>query len=232
LEANGAASVKYRSNDLIATMHRLDQQIMALDQELRTATNGATESIRASIVAREQMLLPVYSQIAVQFCELHDTPGRMMAVGVIEREVEWKEARSFFYWRLRRKLAEFDMRRQLLEAGTVGRGVKNLTSLEATELVKSWFMDSPGMREEQWRDDKLVLSWMAHHHHHLEEKIIGYTRTVVSEEVFRVLTAGGGTARVGLAGIAEGIGRALETLSAVDKEQTMKLLSEVVLKYK
>jgi acetyl-CoA carboxylase / biotin carboxylase 1 len=234
LEANGAASVKYRSNDLIATMHRLDQQIMELDQELLRLNNSggteATESIRTSIVAREQMLLPVYSQIAVQFCELHDTPGRMKAVGVIEQEVDWKEARSFFYWRLRRKLAEFDLRRQLLEAGTVGRGVQNLTPLEASDLVKSWFLDSsPGLREEQWRhDDKMVLGWMAHHHKQLEEKIIGHTKTVVSEEVYRVLTAGGGTARVGLAGLAEGIGRALETLSAGEREQTMKMLSDVL----
>lgn len=227
LEANGAASVKYRKKDLIATMHRLDSEIINLDQKLNNPTCDA-DNVRAEISAREQMLLPVYSQVAVQFCELHDTPGRMKAVGVIEREVEWKGARSFFYWRLRRKLAEFDLRKQVLEAGNVGRGVKTLTALEASELVKSWFAESQGVRAEQWSDDKVVLTWMAHNHKTLEEKIVAHTRDIVSEEVYRVLTAGGGTARVGLSGIAEGISRALENLSAGEKEQTIKMLSEVL----
>lgn len=51
--------------------------------------------------------------MAVQFADLHDTPGRMQAVGVIRRMVPWQQARSFFYWRLRRRLAEFHLRDQV-----------------------------------------------------------------------------------------------------------------------
>lgn len=33
--------------------------------------------------AREELLLPVYHQVAVRFADLHDTPGRMQEKGVI-----------------------------------------------------------------------------------------------------------------------------------------------------
>ena len=45
--------------------------------------------------------------MAVHFADLHDTPGRMEAKGVIRRQVQWKESRAYFYWRLRRRLWEF-----------------------------------------------------------------------------------------------------------------------------
>ena len=32
---------------------------------------------------REEFLLPIYHQVAVQFADLHDTPGRMQEKGVI-----------------------------------------------------------------------------------------------------------------------------------------------------
>lgn len=50
----------------------------------------------------------------MQFADLHDTPGRMEARGAIRKAVPWSESRSFFYWRLRRRLAEFDLRKQVL----------------------------------------------------------------------------------------------------------------------
>ena len=84
LEANGAASVKYRDKDLLKIMHRLDEKLIALNEKLECIDDDQHEA-KKSISKREKELLPVYEQIAVQFCELHDTPGRMDAVGVIER---------------------------------------------------------------------------------------------------------------------------------------------------
>lgn len=37
--------------------------------------------------AREEFLLPIYHQVAVQFVDLHDTPGRMQEKGVISVSV-------------------------------------------------------------------------------------------------------------------------------------------------
>lgn len=230
LEANGAASVKYRSKDLTSTMHRLDDQLMGFDAQLDSVRGDAQAEKQAQdqIRSREQILLPVYEQIAVQFCELHDTPGRMKAVGVIEKEVEWEQSRSFFYWRLRRKLAEFDLRKQLRDATEVGRGVKSLSPLEATGLIKRWFVESQGMNAELWSDDKVVLSWMAGNYGDLEIKILSFTQDVVAQEVIQVMTAGGNTARIGLAGIVDGISKALATMPPDEREKARKMLMDAL----
>ncbi|CAM9637735.1 unnamed protein product, partial [Choristocarpus tenellus] len=93
-------------------------------------------------------------QVAVQFADLHDTPGRMVAKGVIRREVPWSESRVYFYWRLRRRLAEFDLRAQvgLQEADP------RLSPLGASALLEEWFVATAG--EGSWESDKDVLCWI------------------------------------------------------------------------
>lgn len=39
--------------------------------------------LEAKLKQREEFLMPIYHQVAVQFVELHDTPGRMQEKGVI-----------------------------------------------------------------------------------------------------------------------------------------------------
>lgn len=228
LEANGLASVKYRTKDLIITMHRLDDKLIALDTKMATSGEGEKKAIKEEMTNRENALLPVYEQIAVQFCGLHDTPGRMKAVGVIEKEVQWEESRVFFYWRLRRKLAEFDLRKKLVEATEVGRSVATLSSVEASNVVKSWFLETPGMNEAGWSDDKLLLSWMGERYSELEQKVLAYTKQCVAEEVVQVMTSGGNTAVVGTAGIVEGVGAAYEKMGPEQKAEFMKLLKETL----
>ena len=99
----------------VDTVHRIRfiRSAQQLGFSLQEINDSERQEIAASIADRERSLLPVYEQISVQFCELHDTPGRMKAVGVIRQEVDWKSSRAFFYWRLRRKLAEFDLRKKI-----------------------------------------------------------------------------------------------------------------------
>ncbi|XTI91101.1 hypothetical protein V2W45_1413459 [Cenococcum geophilum] len=52
------------------------------------------------MIEREQLLL-IYSQISLQFIDLHDRAGRMHAKGTIRQPLRWQNARRFFYWRLR-----------------------------------------------------------------------------------------------------------------------------------
>lgn len=226
LEANGAASVKYRTKELLKTMHRLDNTLRELDAKLETADDK--ESVKAEISDREKALLPVYEQISVQFCELHDTPGRMRATGVIEREVEWKNARTFFFWRLRRKLAEFDLRKKMIEAGEIGRATKKLSPLEASALMKSWFVETPGMTEALWDDDKAMLQWMAQNNQFLEEKVVELSRESVVAEVYGVLTAGGNTQVVGTSGIVEGIAQACESMGPEERAEFKKMLKDAL----
>lgn len=53
----------------------------------RTGTPELSEVQRKELdkqlKAREELLLPVYHQVAVRFADLHDTPGRMQEKGVI-----------------------------------------------------------------------------------------------------------------------------------------------------
>ena len=224
LEANGAASVKYRVKDLFKIMHRLDEKLIALTKKLECIDDDQDE-VKKSISKGENELLPVYEQIAVQFCELHDTPGRMDAVGVIERQVAWKESRSFFFWRLRRKLAEFDLRKKMVEASDVGRGGKSLSSVEASSLMKEWFLESPGMKSDMWKDDKIMLAWMAEHNKALEEKVLKLATKYIAEEVYQAMIGIGSTAKIGTAGITNGVSRAFVAMNSEQKEifkQSMK----------
>lgn len=224
LEANGAASVKYREKDLLKTMRRLDSKLVALYQELEKSDAESKSAIQSEIVKREKSLLPVYAQIAVQFCELHDTPGRMKAVGVIHKDVEWKSSRSYFYWRLRRKLAEFDLRKKLISTGNVGRGIKSMTPLEASAMIKEWFLSSDSTTTECWNNDKKVIQWMGENHEWLQNKIMKLTRQHVADEVFTALSSGATTSQVGTAGIVDGISRALTVMSPEQKEAMKKSL--------
>lgn len=107
LEPEGIVSVKMRRKKLVGQMQRLDPEYRELNESLAAAESKDEEAeITAKINAREEKLLPVYTQIATQFAELHDRPGRMKAKGVVRDIVEWQNARRFFYWRARRRLAE------------------------------------------------------------------------------------------------------------------------------
>lgn len=58
------------------------------------------------MAARESDLLPIYHQVAVAFADLHDTPGRMLAKGVVSAVLQWRSARRVLARRLRRRIAE------------------------------------------------------------------------------------------------------------------------------
>ena len=180
-------------------------------------TESEKKSIKISISERENALLPVYAQIAVKFCELHDTPGRMKATGVIEREVDWEHARTFFYWRLRRKLAEFDLRRKLVDAANVGTS-GSLSVIEASSMIRDWFCEET---TSSWNDDKAVLSWMAKSHEHLETKVVELKKQSIAREVEEAIATGG---EIGLSGLIAGVGNAIEKMNDVEKSKFKEMI--------
>ncbi|KAK3274777.1 hypothetical protein CYMTET_17053 [Cymbomonas tetramitiformis] len=99
LEPEGIVEIKFRKADLLKAMKRLDPVYAKLEG--------------AEAKAREKLLLPIYTQIAVKFASLHDTPGVMKHKGVISEVVPWKDSRVFFYKALRRRLAEVDVAKEL-----------------------------------------------------------------------------------------------------------------------
>ncbi|NXC23285.1 ACACB carboxylase, partial [Corythaeola cristata] len=87
---------------------------------------------------REELLLPIYYQVAVHFADLHDTPGRMQEKGVITDILEWKNARSFLYWRLRRLLLEEMVKVEVLKANS------ELSHIHIQSMLRRWFMETEG----------------------------------------------------------------------------------------
>uniref|UniRef100_A0A8C7KD32 acetyl-CoA carboxylase n=1 Tax=Oncorhynchus kisutch TaxID=8019 RepID=A0A8C7KD32_ONCKI len=101
LEPEGTVEIKFRKKDLVKTMRRVDPVYMGLAERLGTPELGLPErkELETKLKEREEFLLPIYHQVAVQFADLHDTPGRMQEKGVItaylwdsnEEVVEWLE---------------------------------------------------------------------------------------------------------------------------------------------
>ena len=59
-------------------------------------------------------------QVTTTFSDLHDTPQRMLAKGVIQEIIDWKDARNFFYWKVRRRLLETEYEKKLKSANKYG----------------------------------------------------------------------------------------------------------------
>lgn len=96
LEPSGIVEIKFRDRQLVELMQRIDPELRRLKAE------GAPES---ALRAREQLLKPVYHQVALEYAAYHDTPARMVAKQVVQGVVPWPAARRFFVYRLRRRLA-------------------------------------------------------------------------------------------------------------------------------
>jgi acetyl-CoA carboxylase / biotin carboxylase 1 len=156
--------------DIVKTMRRIDHELIKLIKEHKAALaandEAASNDLALKIKIRESKVLPIYQQIAVQFADLHDTPGRMEATGVIKCQVEWKSSRGYFYWRLRRKLAEFQLRREILKHETT------LSPAMASQLLQKWFMTSqPNAKDEDWEDSRKVLSWVGQQQGYLRSQL-------------------------------------------------------------
>lgn len=160
LEPEGMVGIKYRRDKLLATMERLDPTYAELKKKLNSKLDPEEFSqVSAKLTARERALLPIYAQVSVQFADLHDRSGRMLAKGVIRKEIDWPSARRFFFWRLRRRLNE----EYLLKM--IGDVIKSNSKLEKVARLKSW------MPTVDYEDDEAVSSFIESNHSKLQERI-------------------------------------------------------------
>uniref|UniRef100_A0A7S0FDB6 CoA carboxyltransferase C-terminal domain-containing protein n=1 Tax=Pyrodinium bahamense TaxID=73915 RepID=A0A7S0FDB6_9DINO len=132
LEPPGIVEVKYRAPQQVQAMHRHDPRLAELNTQLRDATGTQNEELEQAVKARERQLLPLYTSIAVHFADLHDRASRMQAVGVIRRSIEWKDARRFFFWRVKRRVLQDHFIRQLRQADP------RLSQGDAASCVERW----------------------------------------------------------------------------------------------
>ncbi|XP_058850382.1 acetyl-CoA carboxylase-like isoform X2 [Acipenser ruthenus] len=175
LEAEGTVEIKFRKKDLVKTMRRIDPIYSQLAEQLGTPELSDTErrELESKQKAREEFLLPIYHQVAVQFVDLHDTPGRMQEKGAITDILEWKNVRVFFYWRLRRLLLEEVVKREILQADG------ELSDGHIQSMLRRWFVETEGaVQAYQWDSNKVVVEWLEKH---LKEE--DGTRSTIRENI-------------------------------------------------
>ena len=85
LEAEGTVEIKFREKELLKTMKRIDPVMRKIVENLNSPELSEEEikTLENEMKKRKDLLLPMYHQVAVNFADLHDTPGRMDEKGVI-----------------------------------------------------------------------------------------------------------------------------------------------------
>ncbi|XP_075372691.1 acetyl-CoA carboxylase 2 [Mycteria americana] len=160
LEPGGTVEIKFRKKDLVKTMRRIDTVYAKLVEQLGTPelSEAQRRELEKQLKAREELLLPMYYQVAVHFADLHDTPGRMQEKGVITDILEWKNARSFLYWRLRRLLLEEVVKAEVLKANS------DLSHIHIQSMLRRWFMETEGAAKGYlWDNNQVVVEWLEKH---------------------------------------------------------------------
>lgn len=189
LEPEGIVEIKFRAKDLLKTMHRVDPVILSLKNEMSSKGDLSAEqkaSYEKKIKARENFLMPMYHQVAVQFADLHDTPERMQEKGCILDIVPWRNSRKFFYWRLRRLLLENNLKDKLLAIQP------DLSVGQASSMLRRWFTEQEGPAKVYlWDNNQEVVEWLENPvtQNKLEENMEAVRRSAIVQQVRNVLRA-------------------------------------------
>ncbi|XP_020292337.1 acetyl-CoA carboxylase isoform X2 [Pseudomyrmex gracilis] len=156
LEAGGIVEIKYRMKDILKTMHRNDPVVHKLKEKMSNV-NTAEERVEleTQIRKREKILEPMYHQVAIHFADLHDTPGRMFEKNTISEIIPWKRARKLFYWRLRRRLLEEEIKDEILSTQ------HDLDVRQVEAMLRRWFIEDKGATESYlWDQDEAATYWL------------------------------------------------------------------------
>ena len=173
-------------------------------------TTEQANEIKAKMTERENLLLPVYLQIALQYSDLHDRAGRMKAKDVIRMPLQWKNARRFFYWRLRRRLNEEYVVKRMAASQSkelVSRGA-NLKTLEAWSGVPRFDTD-----------DMSVAMWYEENRKTIHDKIEGLKNEAVAFDVAALM-------RSNKNGGLKGVAQVLSMLPVDEKEEVLRWLAK------
>ncbi|KAA8893729.1 ClpP/crotonase-like domain-containing protein, partial [Sphaerosporella brunnea] len=213
LEPEGIVGIKFRREKQLDTMARLDPVYGELRRRAaqKDITPSEQSEIKAKMEQREQLLLPVYTQISLQFADLHDRAGRMQAKGTIRMPLQWAQARRFFYWRLRRRLTEERFLRKMANADKGSLRAENLARLKS--LVVS--DENSNLFE---RDDRLVANWYEDNSRDVLSKIEGLRQDGIAAQVAELIKGHGNAAL-------EGVARALSGMTKEQREEVLKLLN-------
>jgi acetyl-CoA carboxylase/biotin carboxylase 1 len=223
LEPEGIIGIKYRKEKQLQTMARLDPTYANLKKQLNDKSLPAetVQEVKSKMVAREKQLLPVYSQIAVQYADLHDRAGRMKAKGVIRDELEFVNARRFFYWRLRRRLNEEYILKRMAASALAAPGSAHSSPAKVSELrahnqrlLKSW----SGIVNWE-KDDRAVTEWYETERKAIGEKVDALKADKLAAEV-------AGLVRNNMKAGWKGVREVLRVMPVEEREQLLKYLKD------
>ena len=209
LEPEGIVNIKYRKDKQLETMARLDPTYAELKRAItdKDLSPEKQSEIKAKMTQRETLLLPVYSQISLQFADLHDRAGRMEAKHTIRHPIQWKNARRFFYWRLRRRLNEEKVLKAM--AGSTrpaNTRANNLRTLRAWSNVPNYD-----------RDDMSVATWCEENRQTVKTKIDALKSEGVAYDMAALL-------RSDKEGGLKGLKTALSMMPVEERDETLKFL--------
>ncbi|TVY18618.1 Acetyl-CoA carboxylase [Lachnellula arida] len=211
LEPEGIVNIKYRREKQLDTMSRLDPEYGALRKQLadKTLTQEQMTAVKIKVTQREHLLLPVYMQISLQFADLHDRAGRMKAKGVIRQSLQWREARRFFYWRVRRRVnEEYIMKRMSLSSkNPLASRARHMNTLAAWTGIPN-FLNA----------DREVAMWYEENRKVVHEKVEALKAEGVAFDVAALLR---GNSKGGL----KGVQQVLSMLPVEEREEALKFLS-------
>ncbi|KAI9204928.1 acetyl-CoA carboxylase [Polychytrium aggregatum] len=167
LEPEGIVEIKFRKPQLLAAIERLDETYRNLKQRLTSPDTPAEEkpALKAQFEQREKELLPLFHQAAVQFADLHDKPGRMVAKKVINQSIPWRESRRHFYWRLLRRVSEDHLIKEMRSADS------DLDRKQARELLASWFSSDQHTLQAYDSSDLDVVRWISTKRVQIDERL-------------------------------------------------------------
>ena len=218
LEPEGIVGIKYRKERQLDTMARNDPTYGALKQKLNdpATPKDQLQTIKAEMTEREKLLLPIYSQIACQFADLHDRSGRMLAKGVIRQALRWQNARRFFYWRLRRRLNEEYILKKFAAASSPS--LEKPTADPATRR-KGFEMLKHLSNIANWEtDDMSTATWYEENRPLIAECVEKLKSEGIAKEIASLM-------RQDKEGGLRGVMAMLSTLETTDKHEVLKMLS-------
>ena len=210
LEPEGIVNIKFRHDKQLETMARLDATYAELKAQLldSSISSDKQSDIKVKMQEREQLLLPVYSQISLQFADLHDRAGRMQAKDTIRHPLQWKNARRFFYWRLRRRLNEESLIKKM--AHMSNRDSKARAS--SLRTLRAW----TGVEDFE-HNDRVVATWYEENRKSVQTKLDGLKSEGVAFDIGALLSSN-------KEGGLKGLKQFLDTMPIEEREQAFKYL--------
>jgi len=178
LEPPAAAEVLFKKDKhTVEMMHRCDDKLKELD-----ARQAKGEDVAKDVKAREKLLLPVYQQVATQYCDLHDRAPRMKSVGVIREGLKWEESREYLHWRIRRRTQENSIARQLM------RAVPNMSYATAMAAVTDLCKDVAAAAA-AGGEDKAVALWIEEHPKEVQSRVETERHRATEEEIYKLVSS-------------------------------------------